>query len=274
MIKKIIAGGRTFADQRALDVAIKLGLSHGGWIPKGRITKTGKLPEKYKLKEMPTDNYFECIEQNVKDSKGTLIISYGKLAGDLDHARKVTLNYGHQLLGIDLKQTIPFKAASLVNDWVQLVHIDVLYVIGPKSCVHHNAWKHTAHIVESAVLLDLMEAPADSHITHFTQEEYLDKLPVPPKTVDEAVDQIITDMPLKDRVQVANLKKGELRSLNLCLAVFIKNQLLQKDVNRKLFESCSAVSGKDNLNENNAALVIIEKLWEKLQDTHHLRVIK
>ena len=127
MIKKIISGGRTFADQRALDVAIKLGLAHGGWIPKGRITKTGILPEKYKLKEMPTDNYSECIEQNVKESKGTLIISYGKLPSDLDYARKVTLNHGHQLLGIDLKQTIPFKAASLVNDWVQLQHIDVLY---------------------------------------------------------------------------------------------------------------------------------------------------
>jgi len=274
MVKKIIAGGRTFADQRALDVAIKLGLSHGGWIPKGRITKTGKLPEKYKLKEMPTDNYPECIEQNVKNSKGTLIISYSKLTGDYEYARKMTLSHGHQLLGIDLKQTIPFKAASLVNNWVQSGHIDVLYVIGPKSCIHHNAWKHTAHIVESALTLDLMDASTDSQITNFTKEEYSDKLPVPPKTVDEAVNRLITDMPLKDRVQVANLKKGELRSLNLCLAVFIKNQLLQKDVNRELFESCSTVSGKDNLNENNAAFIIVEKLWEKLQDTHHLRVIK
>ena len=274
MIKKIISGGRTFADQMALDAAIKLGLAHGGWIPKGRITKTGILPEKYKLKEMPTDNYFECIEQNVKDSKGTLIISYGKLTGELDHARKVTLNHGHQLLGIDLKQTIPFKAASLVNDWVQLVHIDVLYVIGPKAISHPDAWKHTAHIVEGALLLDLMEAPPVSHITHFTQEEYLNKLPVPPKTVDEAVDQIITEMPLKDRVYMAHLKKEGLRSLNLSLGIYIRDTLIKMDVNRELLESCIAVSGKDNLNENTAAFIIIEKLWEKLQETHRMRVLK
>jgi len=41
-----------------------------------------------------------------------------------------------------------------------------------------------------------------------------------------------------------------------------------------LLESCIAVSGNDNLNENNAAFIIIEKLWEQLQETHQLRVVK
>ena len=118
-------------------------------------------------------------QQNVKDSKGTLIISYGKLTGDYDYARKVTLNYGHQLLGINLKQTIPFKAASLVNDWAQLKYIDVLYVMGPKACVHPDAWKHTAHIVEGALTLDLMDAAPDSHTTDFTKEENRVKIVLP-----------------------------------------------------------------------------------------------
>ena len=274
MINKIISGGQTGADQAVLDSAMKLGIPHGGWIPKGRITEAGPLPDKYKLKEMPTDNYSECIEKNVKDSKGTLIISYGKLTGDLDYARKVTLNNGNQLLGIDLNQTIPFKAASLANDWIQLKHIDVLYVVGPKASVNPDVWKHTAHIVEGALLLDLMEAPPDSHITDFTQEEYLEKLPIPPKTVDEAVNQIITEMPLKDRVYMANIKKEELQSLNLSLGIYIRDKLIKMDVNRELLESCIAVSGKDNLNENTAAFIIIEKLWEKLQETHQLRVVK
>jgi hypothetical protein len=118
-----------------------------------------------------------------------------------------------------------------------------------------------------------MDAPPEFHITDFSQEEYLNTPPMPPKTVDEAVDQIITEMPLRDRMEVANLTKENLRSLNLCLGVFIKNQLLQKDKNRELFESCITVSGNDNLNEDNATFIIVEKLWEKLQDTHRLRVI-
>jgi hypothetical protein len=57
MIKKIISGGQTGADRAALDVAIKLNIPHGGWIPKGRKTEDGTLPEKYQLKEMPTSSY-------------------------------------------------------------------------------------------------------------------------------------------------------------------------------------------------------------------------
>ena len=48
MLKKIISGGQTGADQAALDVAINLGNPYGGWIPKGRITEVGVLDNKYK----------------------------------------------------------------------------------------------------------------------------------------------------------------------------------------------------------------------------------
>lgn len=33
MVKQIISGGQTGADQAALDVAIELGIAHGGWLP-------------------------------------------------------------------------------------------------------------------------------------------------------------------------------------------------------------------------------------------------
>jgi hypothetical protein len=47
-----------------------------------------------------------------------------------------------------------------------------------------------------------------------------------------------------------------------------------KDINKELFESCRIISGNKNLNESTAAMVIIEKLWERLKETHRLRVIK
>ncbi len=81
MIKRIISGGQTGADQAALDVAIKLDISHGGWIPKGRLTEDGPLPDKYKLQEMPTSSYPKRTEKNILDSDGTLILSHGKLTG-------------------------------------------------------------------------------------------------------------------------------------------------------------------------------------------------
>ena len=77
MIKRIISGGQTGADQAALDIAIEFGILHGGWIPKGKKTEDGVLPDKYKLKEMPTASYPKRTEQNVLDSDGTLILSHG-----------------------------------------------------------------------------------------------------------------------------------------------------------------------------------------------------
>ncbi|MBW2055700.1 MAG: hypothetical protein JRI29_08405 [Deltaproteobacteria bacterium] len=41
-MKKIISGGRIGADQAALDMAMKMGIPHGGWIQKGRKTQRGK----------------------------------------------------------------------------------------------------------------------------------------------------------------------------------------------------------------------------------------
>ena len=35
---KIVSGGQTGADRAALDFAIKQGIPHGGWCPKGRIS--------------------------------------------------------------------------------------------------------------------------------------------------------------------------------------------------------------------------------------------
>jgi hypothetical protein len=81
-------------------------------------------------------------------------------------------------------------------------------------------------------------------------------------------------MVLQDRVQLANLKKEELAQLDVSLGRYIKDQLLRNGVNRALFESCITVSGNDTLNETDASLVIIEKLWEKLKETHRLRILK
>ena len=71
------------ADQAALDAATEYNFPHGGWIPKGRLTENGPLPEKYKLREMPDKSYPKRTEQNVIDSDGTVIITRGKLTGGL-----------------------------------------------------------------------------------------------------------------------------------------------------------------------------------------------
>ena len=274
MLKKIISGGLTVADQAVLDAAMSLGIPHGGCIPWGRMTEIGTLPSKYKLQELNTDDYPYCIERNVKESTGTLIISAGELNDDSKFARKVTIKYSRQVFVVDLELTSSFEATTIVYDWIQTYNIDALYIIGPFTYEYHNIDRHMTIIVEGALLLDIMDAPQGSKATDYYKDMYLQKIPVLPKTVDKAVDQIISDMTLEERVRMANFDKEELRVINYSLSIFIRNQLFMKDINRELFGSCLRVSGNKNLNQSTAALVIIEKLWENLRKTYKLRVVQ
>ena len=44
-------------------------------------------------------------------------------------------------------------------------------------------------------------------------------------------------------------------------------------VNKKLMKDCLEMSG-ESLNEIDAATVILKELWNRLQETHRLRVVK
>jgi len=143
MLKKIISGGQTGADRAALDAAIRLGIPHGGWLPKGRLAEDGCLPEQYLLEEMPTDSYQKRTQKNVQASDGTLIISRGAPTGGTDFTRVQVLRYGKQLLGIDLNNQSNLQdAASLVASWIELQRIAVLNVAGPRAskdpCIYQD----------------------------------------------------------------------------------------------------------------------------------------
>ena len=112
MIKKIISGGQTGADQGALDAAIKYGFPYGGWIPKGRKTEAGLLPDEYKLNEMPSSSYPERTEQNVIDSDGTVIITHGKLSGGSKLTDKLAEKHFRPCLHVNFNKTPAFAAAS------------------------------------------------------------------------------------------------------------------------------------------------------------------
>lgn len=276
MVKKIISGGQIGVDQAALDVAIKLAISHGGWIQKGRKTQSGTLPDKYKLQEMPTASYIKRIEQNVINSDGTLIISHGRLTGGSDHSRKMVLKHKRQLLHIDLLQIEALQAAKLIDSWISLHQIKILNVTGPRASEDPKIYKATMDILESAYYLSQVENRAFT-LDSFYQTPPKDRsssLQIHTKTVNDAVELLNTEMPLKDRTTVANLTKNELASLNLTLGIYIRNQLFQKGANLELLASCSHVSENEHLSESAAAFVIIEKLWEELRKTHRLRIVK
>jgi hypothetical protein len=103
---KIISGGQTGVDQFALEIATSMGLSTGGWAPKGWITELGVNEElkKYGLTEWKTKGYPARTEANVKNSDITLIF-----APSLGVGSKLTIKYC-------IKYNKPYIVNPLPND--------------------------------------------------------------------------------------------------------------------------------------------------------------
>ena len=274
MLKKIISGGQTGAEQAALDAAIKYRLPHGGWIQKGRKTEDGILPYEYKLKELKSGAYPNYTERNVINSDGTLIISHGKLKGGSSLPRRLAKKYNRQFLHISLDETPAFIAPSKINNWIIEYDIEILNVTGSRASKDPNIYEVVKYIIEGVILLSLVNARSGSMITDYLNEEYLDKLPIPPKTVNEAVNRLIEDLDLRDKVKMANMNLDELVNIHSALHVYFKNAFGLWSGNKELLADCASISKYPIYNEDDASVVILGVLWKKLQETHSLRVVK
>ena len=274
MIEKIISGGQTGADRGAIDAALKYGFPYGGWIPKGRLTEYGPLPDEYQLKEMPTKNYPDRTEKNVLASDGTVIITHGKLTEGSALTKKFAQKYKRPYLHIDLNKTPAFIAASEINNWVIKHGIEILNVAGPRASKDPKIYEDTTYIIQGVILLGLVKAQSGSLLTDHDKDEYLEKLPAPPKTVDEAVDRVIEDLDLSDKVKIANMNLDDLVNLHSGLHVYFKNVFGLWPGNKELTESCRAISKEPVRDENDATSVILGVLFKKLYETHKLRAVK
>ena len=271
MIEKIISGGQTGADRAALDVAIKLGIPYGGWIPKGRITEEGPLPERYRMQEMPTESYSDRTEKNVIDSDGTLIICRGQPTGGSDYTREMALKHKKQLLHVDLNQTSSFDAASLISSWIKLYQIKTLNVAGPSASKDPNVYVDVFRILEWTFKIFRIEDMSPD------KKAELDKIkqsaPLP-KTVDEAVKRLTSEMTLKDKTIIANMAETELSLLHANLGEYIRNEFDLWSGNQDLMASCRFFARKEEIHEHEASSIIIRELWKRLMETHKLRVVR
>ena len=271
MIKTIISGGQTGADRAALDVALNFNIPHGGWIPKGRKTENGHLPDKYRLQEMPTDGYPARTEKNVLEADGTLIISHGKLSGGSALTRKMAMKHGKPWYHADLNKLPTFQAAMIIDDWISTNGIKVLNVAGPRDSEDPSIYGLVTVILE--LVLNLSKVKGETPESPDVTEANLPLIPKQPQTVDEAVNLLISKLSLKDKSALARMSAADLGNLHSTLGLYIRNMLIYPR-NDTLLESCRQESGDKYLHRDQASGVIIQKLWETLRDTHRLRVVE
>lgn len=124
-------------DRATLDVALELGLSCGGYCPKGRVAEDGPIADKYPLQETPTADPAQRTEWNVRDSDGTLILTPGKPTGGtaltIDFARKLR----RPCLVVDLNLPVNTDA---VNGWLATNRIRTLNIAGPRASESPHAY--------------------------------------------------------------------------------------------------------------------------------------
>lgn len=133
LVRRIISGGQTGADQAGLDVALAFGIAHGGWVPKGRKTEIGPLSPKYSMWEMDSEDYAERTKKNVLASDGTLIVSHGELTGGSLLTLNLANRHKRHVIHLNLGKISIEKAIKDLAGWLELEKIRVLNVAGPRA---------------------------------------------------------------------------------------------------------------------------------------------
>lgn len=130
---KIISGGQTGADRAALDVALKLKIPCGGWCPANRRAEDGIIADRYPLIPLPNAGYRQRTRQNVRDSDGTVILSFGQLTGGSKATAGDCRRFDKPCLVIDANDTTAGEAAILLAVFLLRHRIHILNVAGPRA---------------------------------------------------------------------------------------------------------------------------------------------
>lgn len=256
-IKKIISGGQTGADQAALDAAIEMGIPHGGWVPLGRLTEKGRLPSRYKMREIKAIDYDQRTELNVMDSDGTLLFGKGTLKGGSALTKKLAKKHLKPCLHVDIDETSRYRAVEIIKSWLDVRKIKILNVAGPRESECSGIYDHVLDILKSV----LYPPPEKIVVKH-------------PQCVADAVDRLVSIMTMKEKVTVSRMEETDLQYPSGNLVQYIYDKFGLKKGNEALLQSCRFISENVDITAEEAPSVIIRELWFKLRETHRLRIVK
>ncbi|MEO1969977.1 MAG: putative molybdenum carrier protein, partial [Pirellulaceae bacterium] len=124
-----------------LDVAIELGLQHGGWCPRGRRAEDGPISNLYRLRETESANYAVRTERNIIDSDATLILYRCALSSGTKLTRQLAEKHDKPMMMIDLHED-PDEVSARITEWLrdQKSVIETLNVAGPRASSHESIY--------------------------------------------------------------------------------------------------------------------------------------
>ena len=87
--------------------------------------------------------------------------------------------------------------------------------------------------------------------------------PEHPKSIKEAIQLLLTDLPEKDRQAIRMMAEEDMSSLHFSLGNYVRNEFGLWGSNAELLKACCPDSSLQNADD--ASTVIIKALWWKLQ---------
>ena len=264
-ITKIISSGTAGAESAALDAAIRLDIPYGGYTMGSAKPTPYQMAGRYGLLGKRFQSSRSKDEANLHLADATLIFSHGDLSRDLWFIDDYAVSHGHPSLHIDFSESDPLQAAFQISVWADKHRVQSVFVTGAKQKEDSRIYAATFDTLFSLLMLG--------------KEEYArqvfpvrEKKPAP-KTVDEAVAQLIEVLPLKEKVAIAKMNADEVAELNLTIGSYIRNAFGLWSGNVELMWSCTKASRRKILHENEASAIILARLAQSLARTHRLRTV-
>ena len=109
---------------------------------------------------------------------------------------------------VDLEKTNSLKAAIDVRSWVGQNHIKVLNVAGPRGSKDSGIYETTQKLLKGALQLDPIQS---------TMPDPRREAPHWPATLEEAVNEIISKLTMKDKTLIEKLSEDALTGLHVNL---------------------------------------------------------
>lgn len=244
---KIISDGQQGAALAALDAAIELGVAHGGWAPAKRSLVLKKQSNRYNLQSLHQLTHEDCVRRNILQADGTLIISDGPLPAPYRWSLEFSTKRNKPCLEINLAEAPEFLAAGRIIAWVFKNQIEEINVIGPTPEDSTDIYQTTKDIFSTALYMAVVKDQMHGPRAPKARPGAFAK--------DHIVEDIISQLSLKDRVALARLPQGDIHRMHSMFRAFILKQV---------GPAC----------DEDEYLGLIDQLWHRLKSSHGLRRVK
>ena len=95
-----------------------------------------------------------------------------------------------------------------------------------------------------------------------------------PGDIEEVVDLLLVDLPLRDRVILAGLAEADLDYLYVAMTKEITKEFRLPGGNPELLASCRDFALTHDYDLDDPVMIIVRALWEDIKNTHMLRIVK